>query len=120
MAVAYGIESSETLVLTEHAIPLAPLAGESENLIHSTLLLICFVFGRQEEGNADAKARCASASEQLVDLFGTSGQHERITDRGTSVPLPESWYAASLLALPENAFGASASRKKTDKDDYEE
>jgi len=50
MAVAYGIESSETLVLTEHAIPLAPLAGESENLIHSTLLLICFVFGRQEEG----------------------------------------------------------------------
>ena len=50
MAVAYGIESSETLALTEHAVPLAPLAGENENLNHSALLLIYFVFGRQEEG----------------------------------------------------------------------
>jgi len=50
MAVAYGIESSETLVVTEQAVPLAPLAGESENLNHSALLLICFAFERQEEG----------------------------------------------------------------------
>jgi hypothetical protein len=35
MAVAHGIELSETLVVTEHAVPLAPFAGESENLSHS-------------------------------------------------------------------------------------
>src|SRR5439155_25235260 len=31
----------------------------------------------KRKGNADAKAWCASASEQLVDLFGNSRQRER-------------------------------------------
>src|SRR6184192_3042899 len=77
MAVAYGIESSETLVLTEHAIPLAPLAGESENRSIAPSFSSALCSGDKRKGNADAKAWCASALEQLVDLFGNSRQRER-------------------------------------------
>jgi hypothetical protein len=51
-------------------------------------------------------------SQATHSFIGTSGQHEWTIDRGVSVPVPESWYAASLLALTENAFGASASRRE--------
>jgi hypothetical protein len=37
--------------------------------------------------------------EQLIHLFRNSRQHERTSGRSVSVPVPASWYPASLLAL---------------------
>jgi len=113
MAIAQGIEPSETLVVTEHAVPLAPLTGESENLCHSASFSSALCSHDNRKGKANARAWYASALEQLVHLFGNSRQQRGLTDRSVSVPVPASWYPASLLALTENAFGASASRRKT-------
>ena len=120
MAVAYGIESSETLVLTEHAIPLAPLAGESKNLSHSASFSSALRSSDNRKGNADARAWCAIAFKQLIHLFGNSRQHERTTRRSVGVPVQESWYPASLLALTETHFERAPLEGKRVRRDYEE
>src|SRR5437899_10786130 len=98
MAVAYGIESSETLVVTEHAVPLATFAGESKNLSHSASFSSALRSSDNSKGNADARAWSASAVEQLIHLFGNSRQREK-TQREVSAcqcqrvgSLPVSWH----------------------------
>jgi hypothetical protein len=56
MAIAQGIEPSETLVVTEHAVTIAPLAGESENLNHSASFSSALCSRDNRKGNADARA----------------------------------------------------------------
>jgi len=106
---------SETLVVTEHAVPLAPFASESKNLSHGASFSSALHSSDNRKGTADARAWCALAFKQLIHLFGNNRQHERTTGQSVGVPVPERWYAASFLALTENAFGASASRRKTGK-----
>src|SRR2546430_6035709 len=107
--------------MARRACPLPP-AGAASFLRQSRSSTCCFPLrpSNNRKGNADARAWCASAVEQLIHLLGNSRQHERTTGRGAGVPMPASWYPASLLALTQNAFGRAPFEGKQVRRGYEE